>query len=155
MTRSRDLRRDIVGALSEGGTAQSTTLSQRELFGAAAGILPPAFARSWATQARSYRRHIADLSSGDQSALQPAIKVKHKLYRMTNSGEISRETAELLHDHIEGRGDGALPRIGQAEEAGREARRAGYAKAIRGLRAEDETLDPRSILGELRILRGR
>jgi hypothetical protein len=157
MRRSAELERDIVEALTPAAEkpARRAAASQRELFGAAAGILPPAFARSWATQVKVYRKHVADLAEGDQGAFDRAAKTKNKLYKMTNSGEITREAAELLHDHVEGRGEGALPRLGQAEEAGREARHAGYVKAARGLRAEDETLSPHSLLGQLRIGRGR
>lgn len=156
--RRPDLERDIVEALGRPAAespARRAAASQRELFGAAAGALPPAFARSWATQVRAYRKHVADLAEGDQSAWSLAVKAKAKLDKMTNSGEITREAAELLHDHVGGRGEGALPSLSQAEEAGREARRAGYMKAARGLRAEDETLSPHSYHGQLRIGRGR
>jgi hypothetical protein len=158
MKRSAELERDIAKALEGGraaGTRRHAAASQRELFGAAAGALPGPFARSWAAQVRAYLRHVSDLSEGDDGAFDRAIKVKNKLYKMTNSGEIAREAAELLHDHIEGRGDWALPGIAEAREAGRAARAESYARAARGLRASDETLDPRSLQGEMRILRGR
>ena len=121
--KSRRPRRAPQGASSFGSVAEAS--------------LPPQFARGWKAAVRAYRRHVAALAEGDRSAFDPAVDARHRLYKLTNSGEIDRGTAEALHDFIEGRGADPLPDIGAADAAGRDARSRAWNEEARRLRDEE------------------
>lgn len=120
--------------------------------------LPPAFAKLWQSTVRTYRKHLTTLAGGDKSAFDAAVKARNKLSKLTNSGEITAQVGEKLHDMIEGRGPGALPKISEAEEAGRAARLALYeveARTLREREQEARLAQGRGLLGELAVMRAR
>lgn len=118
-------------------------------FGHAEGM-PAEHAKKWQSAVKTYNKHLDALSSGDESAFDKAKKSRDKLYKIANSGEIDRETAEHLFNHIEGKHEGALRSIGAAHEAGRHARVAGYDAEASRLRQEHRaTQSPNTLAGEM------
>lgn len=159
MTRdARRLRREIDAALATTVTgAAPSSRGRSALRTVPAGVsLSPVFQKVWSSAVRTYVRHVSDLAAGDKDAFDLAARARARLYRLANSGEVDRDTASALYDFIEGKSEAALPTIRDAEETGRASRVASYAAEARRLRAlERPGLDPRTIEGELAIMRAR
>ena len=138
---STQVRREVDAALVLKASSKSRRprrAPQGASFGSVAeASLPPHFSRAWKAAVRAYRHHVAALAEGDRSAFDPAVNARHRLYKLTNSGEIDRGTAEALHDFIEGRGMDPLPGIGDADTAGRDARSRAWNEEARRLREEE------------------
>lgn len=115
-----------------------------------AASLPAPFAKRWSSAVSKLRRHIKALAEGDRDAFQAALDGRQRLYRLLNTGELDRATADQLLDFMEGRGPDPLPRLSEAEETGRQARSASLSAEIGRLRtAERAGLDPNTLEGEL------
>lgn len=112
--------------------------------------LPAPFAKRWSNAVRTIRRHIKALTEGDRDAFQAALNARQRLYKLLNTGELDRATADQLLDFVEGRGPDPLPRLSEAEETGRQARSATLSAEIGRLRAAERPgLDPHTLEGEL------